>query len=159
MPVKNALIALLATLLVTGCASATQSSQMTRAERLDWYRANAGEPVRSFFYSGHLRGWSALDDRTIALWTRRNEGYLIEFFARCADLDFASTITVSNRIGRVTAGADSVTVRRASGGIGGVRCRIETIRPINAQVVKESKRNLQQAELVERDPSEPEEPK
>jgi hypothetical protein len=153
--VKNALIALFATLLVTACAS---SPQMTREERVEWYRANAGEPVRSFFYSGHLRGWTALDDRTIAIWTRRNEGYLIEFFARCADLDFASTITISNRIGRVTAGADSVTVRRASGGIGGVRCRIETIRPINAQVVKESKRNLREAELVERDPSEPAEP-
>ncbi len=152
---KNALIALFATLLVTACAS---SPQMTREERVEWYRANAGEPVRSFFYSGHLRGWTALDDRTIAIWTRRNEGYLIEFFARCADLDFASTITISNRIGRVTAGADSVTVRRASGGIGGVRCRIETIRPINAQVVKESKRNLREAELVERDPSEPAEP-
>jgi hypothetical protein len=156
--VKHALIALFATLLVTACASSSQSTQMTRAERLEWYRANSGEPVRGFFYSGHLRGWSSLDDRTIAIWTRRNEGYLIEFFARCADLDFASTITISNRIGRVTAGTDSVTVRRASGGIGGVRCRIETIRPINAQVVKESKRNLREAELVERDPAEPAEP-
>lgn len=152
---KNAPIVLLATLLLVACAS---SPQMTREERNEWYRANAGEPVRSFFYSGHLRGWSALDDRTIALWTRRNEGYLIEFFGRCADLDFASTITVSNRIGRVSAGFDSVTVRRASGGIGGVRCRIETIRPINAQVVNEPKRNLQEAEFVERDPSEPDEP-
>lgn len=155
MPVKNALIALFATLLVTACAS---SSQMTREQRVEWYRANAGEPVRSFFYSGHLRGWTALDDRSIALWTRSNEAFLIEFFPRCPDLAFASTITVSNRIGRVNAGFDSVTVRRASGGIGGVRCRIETIRPINTQVVSESKRNLQQAELVERDPSEPDEP-
>jgi hypothetical protein len=153
--VKYTSIALLATLLLAACAS---SPQMTREERLEWYRANAGEPVRGFFYSGHLRGWSSLDDRTIAIWTRRNEGYLIEFFARCADLDFASTITISNRIGRVTAGSDSVTVRRASGGVGGVRCRIETIRPIDAQVVNEPKRNLREAELVERDPSEPAEP-
>jgi len=154
--VKNALIALLATLLVTACAS---SPQMTREERIEWYRANAGEPVRSFFYSGHLRGWTALDDRSIALWTRSNEAFLIEFFPRCPDLAFASTITISNQIGRVNAGFDSVTVRRASGGIGGVRCRIDTIRPINTRVVSEPKRNLQQAELVERDSSEPEEPK
>jgi len=154
--VKNALIALLATLLVTACAS---SPQMTREERVEWYRANAGEPVRSFFYSGHLRGWTALDDRSIALWTRSNEAFLIEFFPRCPDLAFASTITISNQIGRVNAGFDSVTVRRASGGIGGVRCRIDTIRPINTRVVSEPKRNLQQAELVERDSSEPEEPK
>jgi hypothetical protein len=151
MPVKNALIALIAALLVTACAS---SPQMTREERVEWYRANAGEPVRSFFYSGHLRGWTALDDRSIALWTRSNEAFLIEFFPRCPDLAFASTITISNQIGRVNAGFDSVTVRRASGGIGGVRCRIETIRPIDTQVVKEPKRSLQEAELVERDPSE-----
>jgi hypothetical protein len=149
MPVKKTLIALGALLLVTACAS---SPQMTREERVEWYRANAGEPVRSFFYSGHLRGWTALDDRSIALWTRSNEAFLIEFFPRCPDLAFASTITISNQIGRVNAGFDSVTVRRASGGIGGVRCRIETIRPINTQVVKEPKRNLQDAQLVERDP-------
>lgn len=150
MPVKKTLIGLGALLLVTACAS---SPQMTREERVEWYRANAGEPVRSFFYSGHLRGWTALDDRSIALWTRSNEAFLIEFFPRCPDLAFASTITISNQIGRVNAGFDSVTVRRASGGIGGVRCRIETIRPINTQVVKEPKRNLQDAQLVERDPS------
>jgi hypothetical protein len=153
---KYASIALAATLLLAACASAPQ---MTREERIDWYRANAGEPVRSFFYSGHLRGWTALDERSIALWTRSNEAFLIEFFPRCPDLAFASTITVSNQIGRVNAGFDSVTVRRASGGIGGVRCRIETIRPIDTRVVSESKRDLKQAELVERDPSQPEQPK
>jgi len=156
MPVKKALIALVALQLVAACAT---SPQMTREERIEWYRANAGEPVRSFFYSGHLRGWTALDERSIALWTRSNEAFLIEFFPRCPDLAFASTLTISNHIGRVNAGFDSVTVRRASGGIGGARCRIETIRPINTRVVSESKRNLQQAELVERDPSPPEEPK
>ena len=156
MPVKNALIALLATLLVTACAN---SPQMTREERVEWYRANAGEPVRSLFYAGPLPGWTALDDRRIALWTRSNEAFLIEFFPRCPDLAFASTITISNQIGRVNAGFDSVTVRRASGGIGGARCRIETIRPINTRVVSESKRNLQQAELVERDSPEPDAPK
>ncbi len=155
MPVNKALIALGALLLVAACAS---SPQMTREERIEWYRANAGEPVRSFFYSGHLRGWTALDERSIALWTRSNEAYLIEFFPRCPDLAFASTITISNQIGRVNAGFDSVTVRRASGGIGGVRCRIETIRPINTRVVKESKRNLQDAQFVERDPSKPDVP-
>jgi hypothetical protein len=156
MPVKKALIALVALQLVAACAT---SPQMTREERIEWYRANAGEPVRSFFYSGHLRGWTALDERSIALWTRSNEAFLIEFFPRCPDLAFASTLTISNHIGRVNAGFDSVTVRRASGGIGGVRCRIETIRPINTRVVSESKRNLQQAELVERDSSEPQDPK
>ncbi len=153
---KKLLIALIASQLVVACAS---SPQMTREERIEWYRANAGEPVRSFFYSGHLRGWTALDERSIALWTRSNEAFLLEFFPRCPDLAFASTITVSHQIGRVNAGVDSVTVRRASGGIGGVRCRIETIRPIDTRVVKEAQRDLQDAELVARDPSEPDEPR
>jgi len=153
---KKLLIALIASQLVVACAS---SPQMTREERIEWYRANAGEPVRSFFYSGHLRGWTALDERSIALWTRSNEAFLLEFFPRCPDLAFASTITVSHQIGRVNAGVDSVTVRRASGGIGGVRCRIETIRPIDTRVVKEAQRNLQDAELVARDPPEPDEPR
>jgi hypothetical protein len=149
---KSALIALIALQLLAACAS---SPQMTREERIQWYRANAGEPVRSFFYSGHLRGWTALDDRSIALWTRSNEAFLLEFFPRCPDLAFASTITISHQIGRVNAGFDSVTVRRASGGIGGARCRIETIRPINTRGVEEAERDLKEAELVERDPSEP----
>lgn len=152
---RNAVIALVALQLMAACAS---SPQMTREERIEWYRANAGEPVRSFFYSGHLRGWTALDERSIALWTRSNEAYLLEFFPRCPDLAFASTITISHQISRVNAGFDSVTVRRASGGIGGVRCRIETIRPIDTTVVKEPRRNLQDAELIERDSSEPEKP-
>jgi len=146
MPVKKALIALVALQLVAACAS---SPQMTREERIEWYRANAGEPVRSFFYSGHLRGWTALDERSIALWTRSNEAFLIEFFPRCPDLAFASTLTISNHIGRVNAGFDSVTVRRASGGIGGARCRIETIRPLDPDALRESRRNLREGEVAE----------
>jgi len=153
--VKNVLISLIASQLILACAS---SPQMTREERIEWYRANAGEPVRSFFYSGHLRGWTALDERSIALWTRGNEAYLLEFFPRCPDLAFASTITISHQIGRVNAGFDSVTVRRASGGIGGVRCRIETIRPIDTRGVEENERDLKEAELVARDSSEPVQP-
>ncbi len=149
------MIVLIASQLIAACAN---SPQMTREERIEWYRANAGEPVRGFFYSGHLRGWTALDDRSIAVWTRRNEAFLIEFVSRCPDLALPSTITISHQIGRVNAGFDSVTVRRAGGGIGGMRCRIETIRPIDTAVVKEPRRNLQDAELVERDPSEPVEP-
>jgi len=37
-------------------------------------------------------------------------------------------------------------------------CRIATIRPLNTRVVKEPKRELQDGEILERDPSEPSEP-
>jgi hypothetical protein len=39
-----------------------------------------------------------------------------------------------------------------------VGCTIRTIRPINTQVVKESKSDLGEGEVTERDPSVPDEP-
>jgi len=43
-------------------------------------------------------------------------------------------------------------------GLPRVDCTIRTIRPINAQVVKESKGELGEGEVTERDPSVPDEP-
>lgn len=142
-------------LLVAACAGAPRMSQ---TERLEWYRANSGEPVRSFMYPGRIWRWTALDDRTMAIWTRSNRGYLIGFFARCPDLSFASSISMSSRAGRVSAGFDSVTVRRLGGDARTSRCRIDTIRPINARVVDESIEEMQDVTWEERDPSVPNEP-
>jgi hypothetical protein len=142
-------------LLLAGC---TGTAALTTQERLELYRAHAGEPVRSFRYNGHLWGWSALGDGSLGLWTRSDQGYLIEFARRCPDLEFDVALMISSRGGQVFAGTDSIVVRRTSGGIGGVRCRIETIRPLDARAVRESKRTLRAAELVERDPAEPDPP-
>jgi Family of unknown function (DUF6491) len=142
-------------LLLAGC---TGTVALTTQERLELYRAHAGEPVRSFRYNGHLWGWTALGDGALGLWTRSDQGYLIEFARRCPDLEFDVALMISSRGGQVFAGTDSIVVRRTSGGIGGVRCRIESIRPLDAQAVRESKRTLRAAELVERDPAEPDPP-
>jgi hypothetical protein len=169
-----ALLGLLA--LVTACASS--SPRMTPAERLEFYRANSGEPVRSFHSPGRLWGWRAVGDSALTVWTRSNQGYLLELSHRCPDLAFASSVGLTTRTGRVSAGFDSVVVPRsgtqsAAGQIGTIQttspqrqnaslnrttCRIATIRPLNTRVVKEPKRELQDAEIVERDPSEPSEP-
>jgi hypothetical protein len=147
--------ALLAMLLASACAS---PPPMAPPEELERYRANSGEPVRSFTHTGHLWGWRSLGDQALAVWTRRDQGYLIEFFDRCQNAAFASSITISNRSGRVVAGTDTITVRRISGGLGSSRCRIETIRPIDHTVIQAAKRELRDADWTVREVTEPGQP-
>jgi len=151
---KTLLLAFL--LLVTACAG---QPSMTPSERLELYRAHAGEPVSSFQFSGRLWGWRALGDSALAVWPRSNQGYLVELAGRCQDLAFAVSIGLTSSIGRVSAGFDRVIVRLPSNRTPNrVGCTIRTIRPINAQVVKESKGDLGEGEVIERDPSVPDEP-
>ena len=174
------MLALLSVLvLASGCAS---SPRMTPAERLEFYRANSGEPVRSFHSPNRLWGWRAVGDSALTVWPNSNRGYLLELSHRCPDLTFASTVGLTTRTGRVSAGFDSIVVPRSGtqGGVGQMgtiqttgpqrnsasvnrtmnrtTCRIATIRPLNTRVVKEPKRELQDGEILERDPSEPSEP-
>jgi len=146
---------LVAALLVAGCAS---HERMTPTQRLEFYRAHAGEPVRSINFSGRLWGWRSLGDSALTVWTRSDQGFLLELFSRCPDLQFASSIGLTTRTGRVSAGFDSVVVQRSSAQGGRTTCRIDTIRPLNTRVVQEAKRDLQDVDLVERDPSAPDEP-
>lgn len=153
---RRTLALLVAMLLVAACA--TTSQRLTPAERLEWYRAHAGEPVRSFHVHGRLWGWRSLGDGALTIWTRSNQGYLVELFGRCPDLAFATTLGLTSRTSRVTAGFDSIVVQRSGAPGSRTTCRIDTIRPLNTRVVKEAKRDLQDAEVVERDPSVPDEP-
>jgi hypothetical protein len=150
------MILLCATLAVISCA---ETPRMTPSERLDFYRANSGDPVRSFRFTGTLWGWRSLGDSALAVWPRRNQGYLLELTGRCQDLAFATAISLSNRTGRVSAGFDSVTVLRGtSRAASRAGCNIRTIRPINTHVVKEVESELGEVEPIERDPSIPDEP-
>ena len=155
MALRRTLPILSALLLVTACAT---SSRTTPAERLEFYRANAGEPVRSFHSPGRLWGWRAIGDSALTVWTSSSRGFLLELAHRCPDMAFATSIGLTTRTSRVSAGFDSVVVRRS--GVPGNRttCRIDTIRPLNTRVVKESKRDLHDVELEERDPTIPDDP-
>ena len=134
-------------LLVTACAG---QPSMTPSERLELYRAHAGEPVSSFQFTGRLWGWRPLGD---------NQAYLVELAGRCQDLPFALSIGLTSSAGRVSAGFDRVIVRLPSNrSPSRVGCNIRTIRPINTRVVKESKSDLGEGEVTERDPSIPDEP-
>lgn len=136
--------------LVAACSS---QPRMSSAERLEFYRAHAGEPVRSISVPGRLWGWRALGDSALTVWPRSNEGFLVELTGRCPDLAFATKIGLSTRTGRVSAGFDSVIVHSRGPAGPTVGCRISTIRPLNTQVVKEPKRELQEAEAVEQAPA------
>ena len=180
MSLRRTLSLLLALSLVTACAT---SPRMTSAERLEFYRANAGEPVRSFHSPNRLWGWRALGDSALTVWTSSNQGFLLELAHRCPDMTFASSIGLTTRTSRVSAGFDSVVVQRAGSpssalppgtvqttGVprGSVQrsaiqnnqtlCRIDTIRPLNTRVVKEPKSDLHDADLIEREAPEPGEP-
>lgn len=135
--------------LLTFVAGCVTPEDRPPDERLELYRAAAGEPVRALSFAGKLRGWTPLGPETVAVWIRRDRGYLLEVARPCHDLAFSVYLTLTSRQGRVIAGADSVIARRTSGGIGGSRCRIETIRPLDAGALRESRRNLRDGEVVE----------
>jgi hypothetical protein len=155
MPVRRTFSLLGALVLVTACAT---SPPMTPAERLEFYRANAGDPVRSFHSPARLWGWRALGDSALTVWTSKNQGFLLELANQCPEMAVASSIGLTTRNDQVAAGLDSVVVqtRGNAGGLG--TCRIDTIRTINTRVVKESKRDLHDVDRVNRDPAVPGEP-
>ena len=155
MPVRRTFTLLGALVLVTACAT---SPPMTPAERLEFYRANAGEPVGSFHSPARLWGWRALGDSALTVWTSKNQGFLLELANQCPEMAVASSIGLTTRNDQVAAGLDSVVIQRRGGAGSLSTCRIDTIRPINTRVVKESKRDLHDADLVNRDPAVPDQP-
>jgi len=153
--VRRTFTLLIALVLVTACATLPP---LTTAERLEFYRANAGDPVRSFHSPARLWGWRALGDSALTVWTSKNEGFLLELASPCPEMAVASSIGLTTRNEWVAAGLDNVVIQRRGGPGNLSTCRIDTIRPINTRVVKESRRALHDAALVDRDPSVPDEP-
>ena len=150
MALRRTLTLLGALVLVTSCAAPPRT---TPVERLEFYRANAGVPIRSFHSPARLWGWRALGDSALTVWTSKNQGFLLELANQCPEMAVASSIGLTTRNDQVAAGLDSVVVQTRSGAGGLSTCRIETIRTINTRVVKESKRDLHDVDLVDRDPA------
>ncbi len=100
-------------------------------ERLSWYRQNAEPPVADFAYARHLR-WEALGNQALAVWPRRDAGFLLEMVSPCPGLDEASTVRLSHGDGRVRARLDSVQVLSMPGARPMQRppCPIHIISPI-----------------------------
>lgn len=136
--------------LLAGCAT----SRPSQAERLALYRAHAGAPVKYFDYFGQINGWTPLGDRALTVWTRPNQVYLLELTGPCMDLDFAPAISISNQMGRVSAGFDNVIVRGGGGGGGDSSmrfpCRIQEIRRLDVKALKAAQSQLRRADAVDR---------
>lgn len=151
---KKLLVLLLFVLFTGACAHNTISTE----DRLALFRANAGEPVDSFQYSRHQR-WTPLGDQALAVWTGRNQGYLLELRVRCQDLNFANAIQITNSMGRVSARFDSVIVLSRPGGANTMRvpCRIQTIQPLNMDGLRADKYEMREAQSADRAPGTTEE--
>lgn len=152
---RRAMTLLAALFLVAGCAT---PPRQTPAERLEFYRSNAGEPVSSIHVPRNLWGWRSLGGNSLTIWTRSDTGFLLELVGHCPDMAFATSIGLTRSAGRVWAGFDSIVIQRSSRPGGPTTCRIDTIRPLNSHFVKEAKRDLSEVDVVERDPVAPAEP-
>lgn len=102
--------------------------------QLAMYRAHAGASVPSFRYLGRLDSWESLGDRTIAVWTRPHEAWLLELSGPCNGLDYTPVIGLTSQVGQVSAGFDKVLVHDPANL--GVPCLIQTIRPLDVGAIK-----------------------
>ena len=103
--ISDAFAVLLACSLLGSCAHAPVDPQ----ERLARYRQHAGTPVASIDYARNMR-WEALGDQALAVWPRRDTGYLLELASPCTGLDQATAIQISRSENRVRARLDTVRV-------------------------------------------------
>ena len=143
---KSALLAvpaLGAMLLFSGCAT---TGSLSDKDRLAVYRSHAGQPVSKFRYNGSFMGWTDLGDDALALQTRPNESWLLEFSSACPGLSSAMGIALTSTMNQVYTRFDKVLVR---GGIPG-GCPISSIRPLDTQALKAEMKALRQVEAAER---------
>ena len=142
--------------LVLGACSSTP--RMTDAERLAFYEAHAGEPVRSFRLFGRINGWTRVNNNAIVVWTRPSEAWLLDLNP-CADLQFASAITISHFASTVTARFDTVTPHGPGvSRVGQFPCRILQIRPLDTTASNQTRDERQEGDSQERSDPPPAEP-
>ncbi|HEY1140111.1 MAG TPA: DUF6491 family protein [Lysobacter sp.] len=146
----------LAAAAAPGCAT---SPTLTQQERLELYRQHAAAPVLSFRLDRIVgtHNWTPLGDQALVVWSSANRGHLIEMRTRCSGMAMASNIAITNRSGQVTARMDSVVPRTATGlvPVGSGTCRIDTIRPLDGQAIRDAKRELREATYIEQSEAPP----
>lgn len=125
--------------LLPGCAS---TGSMDAAQKLAVYEAAAGEPVKSFRYFGRISGWTPLDDRNIAVWTRAREAWLLTFDGSCRDVEWAPAISLTHNGNSVYAGFDKVVAHNS--GSSGLPCRIDGIRPLDTAQIKSAEKTARE---------------
>jgi len=144
---KKMLAAAVIVAMLGGCAT---TGKLSSGERLELYRAHAGEPVRDFQYFGSFNGWTELGDSALAVWTRPSQAWLLELGGPCMDLSYAPAISVTNMMGQVSTGFDKVIVHGSSVGMH-VPCRIQSIRPLDVKALRSSEKELREAKAEARE--------
>jgi len=135
---------------VVACLAACAGTpRLSDSQKYALYRDHAGEPVKSFRYFGNINGWTPLDERSLVVWTRPNQAYLLELTGPCRDLGYAPAITLTNMMGEVSARFDKVLVR-GGGSVPSIPCWIEEIRPVDVKAVRQAQSEMRQAATTER---------
>lgn len=128
---KLIFLSVVVAVLLSACAT---TATLSDHQRLDIHRAHAGAPVNSFHNLGTLYNWTPLGDSALAVWTRRNQAYLLELGGRCPGLEYGRTISFSGQGGAVYAGMDSVVI--LDRGTTNFPCRIAEILPLDIKALK-----------------------
>jgi len=152
--------ALLFVLMLAGVSACSHGPTLSTEDRLSLYREHAGDSVGSFRLdrAPGMQNWTPLGDQAVAVWQTANRGFLLELRTRCSGLGTASRISITNSLGVVTTRLDSVVPRTAAGSTVGMSCRIDVIRPIDGSALRDAKRELREAEYVDRSTAPPEAP-
>jgi len=114
-------------LCLAACASA-DAGKSAPASGGNAYVAHAGAEVGGFRYTT-LYNWTRVDDDQVVVWTRPGEAFLLRLRDSCPALGVVDAIVLDGFSGQVRVGLDNVVA-------GGMRCRIEGIRPIDLDAVR-----------------------
>ena len=116
----------LATTLVAALAATAGATAKSQN-----YADYAGDPIAQVSYS-KLYNWQRTGNKSIAVWTKPSTAYLLTLKNNCDALAGQVKIDIGDVDGiggKLQAGADDIVV-------GGVRCRITQIQPIDLQKMK-----------------------
>jgi hypothetical protein len=140
---KRTLASLSCAVAITLLLGAWSNAPDGASPKLELYRAHAGDAVENFSYHGRLDSWEALDDSTIAVWTRPSKAWLIDLVGICGNLKDTPVIGITSQGKRVHGGHGEVLVRDASGHQS--PCYIKSIRPLDMDAIRQAK--LQSSEV------------
>jgi hypothetical protein len=117
--------------LLAGLALATSATSASAGRKAIDYAAYAGEPVKEISYF-QLYNWQRSTDKEVVLWTKPSEAYYLTLENTCNGLRSTRVVIevggVANVHGRLSIGDDLL--------VGPIKCRVETIRPIDLAAVK-----------------------
>lgn len=118
-------------LLATTLALALGAVGSASGKKTQHYADYAGAAVPEISYS-NLYNWQRTGDKTVAVWTKPSTAYLLTLKNNCDALNGRVQVQfggVDDIGGKLRAGTDDVRV-------GGIRCRITQIQPIDLEKMK-----------------------